>query len=85
MGGKKKVEVQPAPAPVAVEKPTNTILKIITSDQKEFKISEDLFSRYSFKIKSLSQNTKDNTIRLDNVDNESMQYIVKYLEMHKDN
>jgi hypothetical protein len=34
MGAKKKVEVQQAPPQPQPEKPSNTILKVTTSDQK---------------------------------------------------
>jgi hypothetical protein len=40
MGAKKKVEVPPPPPQPVPEKAVNSILKIVTSEGTEFKVSE---------------------------------------------
>ena len=80
MGAKKKVEVpqQPPPPPN-----NNTILRIITSEGKEFKIPEEQITKHSPKAKVLSDNSKDSTIKLEEIDGETFEVIVSFLDLHK--
>ena len=78
MGAKKKVEPQPAPPPPP-EKNTNSILRVVTSEGKEFKINEEVFVRYSSKAKILSDSSKDGTIKLEEVDAECFEVIAAFL------
>ena len=64
MGAKKKVERPPSPPPPPPEKTSNIMLKIITSEGNEFKIHEELFTRYAIKGKILSDAAKDHIIHL---------------------
>jgi hypothetical protein len=83
MGAKKKVEVQQPPPPPP-EKATNVILKITTQDGTEFKLSEDLFSRYSSRIRSLAEASKDGSLHFADIDRDTFQLIVEFLELHRE-
>ena len=53
MGAKKKVDIAPPPPQPPPEKNQNSILKVVTSEGSEFKINEELLTRFSLKIKTL--------------------------------
>ena len=65
MGAKKKVEVQQQPPPPPPDKNNNTILKIITSEGKEFKIPEEQLAKHSPTVKVISDSSKDSTIKFE--------------------
>lgn len=62
MGAKKKVDVpQPQPQP-PMEKVVHNVYAFRTTDGADFKLSEELISKYSTKLKSLTDNSKEETI-----------------------
>lgn len=47
------------------------MLKIVTSEGAEFKVQEELLTKYSHKCKSLAEVSKDSTVHLDEIDSET--------------
>jgi hypothetical protein len=58
MGAKKKVDVSQAPPPVPPEKVVHNVYTFKTRDNVDFKLSEELISKYSTKLKALIENAK---------------------------
>lgn len=62
MGAKKKVDVPQVPPPAPQEKIVHNVYAFRTSDGLEFKVSEELISKYSAKLKALTENSKEEII-----------------------
>jgi hypothetical protein len=54
MGAKKKVEVPQPPPQVQQEKPVHVAYALRTHDGAEFKVGEELLTKYSSKLRSLA-------------------------------
>ena len=63
MGAKKKVEPPPPPPPA--EKSNNAIIKVSTSEGKELKMNEEMFTKHSPKVKALAESSKDGSVKLE--------------------
>jgi hypothetical protein len=87
MGAKKKVEPPPVPQPQPVqdEKVTNNTITAKLSDGSEFKISEELLIKYSNKMRNMiDESNKKDSINFSDFDNEAVESLVEFLNLHKE-
>ena len=62
MGAKKKVDVPQVQPPAPQEKIVHNVYAFRTSDGLDFKVSEELISKYSGRLKALTNNSKEEII-----------------------
>jgi hypothetical protein len=84
MGAKKKVEVPQPPPQAPQEKVVHNVYLFRCNDGEEFKLAEEQITKYSPRLRSLVEATKEETVVLEEVEGRQFEVVVDFINLHRE-